>query len=228
MSDAREIVSVVPVRGGSKGLPDKNTRCLGGLPLYLRAALQGERTVGRCIITTDIDEILSATMPSNTSVIRRSEQLAEDDTLMAPVLFDLIERCELQSATIVLLQATSPLRLDSDINAALDMFSTSQFDLVMSVSRKDSEVLKYGTLEDGRYAPFRDPQFCFANRQNLPPVYSSNGAVYVFSAQAFLESRGFPASSIGALEMPEERSFDIDTLEDFLRAEAAFRDRNAD
>lgn len=210
-----ELVVVVPVRAGSKGLPGKNLLSLAGLPLYLHAVKQGLRIAGRVIITTDIDEILQADLPVGCEVCPRPAALANDSTPMAPVIAHLIKDMGLQDHTLVLLQATTPLRADCDVRAAITLHGEQRHDLVMSVVASDCSVLKYGLLEGDNFSAMRDPVHCFANRQQLPSVYAPNGAVYVFTASAFIKESGFPIRKIGAVEMPDQRSIDIDSSDDF-------------
>lgn len=211
----QKLIAIVPVRAGSKGFPGKNTQVLEGIPLYLRAAIQGIRTTGRSLISTDIEEILQSEPPNHIEVSRRSDQLSADDTPMESVLKHIIESKSLHGHTIVLLQATSPLRRDADIQQAIELYNSGCHDLVMSVVKKDKGILKYGTLKDGCFEALRDPSFCFQNRQRLPDVYAPNGAVYVFSARKFIEAGGFPTDNMGAVQMAPEHSLDIDTQEDF-------------
>lgn len=214
-----DAIAVVPVRAGSKGLPGKNLMPLDGVPLYLHAVRQGLRTVGRVILSTDIAEIDEADLPEGCTLCRRPEHLAADDTPMAAVIEHLIVERSLQGATIVLLQATSPLRLDQDIQKAMTLFREGGHDMVLSVVERDRGVLKYGTLENNRFTAMREQVFCFYNRQHLPPVFGPNGAVYVFQAQRFLDVNGFPSERIAAFDMPADRSVDIDTLEDLHHVE---------
>lgn len=210
-----DAIAVVPVRAGSKGLSSKNLMPLDGVPLYLRAVRQGLRTVGRVLLSTDIVEINEVDLPDGCTLCRRPEHLADDDTPMAAVIEHLIVERSLQDATIVLLQATSPLRVDQDIQKAMALFLEGGHDMVLSVVKRDRGVLKYGTLENNRFTAMREQAFCFYNRQQLPPVFGPNGAVYVFQAQGFLDVNGFPSERIGAFDMPADRSADIDTMEDF-------------
>lgn len=212
--ECNNLVAVVPVRAGSKGLPGKNTLPLAGLPLYQHAVRQGVRTVGRVLLSTDIDEISDSNTMEGCRLIRRPAALGTDDTPMEEVIRHLIESESLWGCTLVLLQATTPLRSDDDITAALALYWTGEYDLVMSVVECEREVLKYGTIEGNHFTAMRDSSFCFQNRQQLPPVFGPNGAVYVFSADKFMASGGFPTRRIGAVKMPPERSMDIDTAED--------------
>lgn len=218
-SNICDTFAVVPIRAGSKGLPGKNVMPLDGVPLYLRAVWQGLRTVGRVLLSTDIAEIDEANLPEGCILCRRPANLAGDKTPMAAVIEHLIFERSLQGATIVLLQATSPLRQDHDIQKAMAMFREGGRDMVLSVVERDRDVLKYGTIEDNTFTAMREQAFCFYNRQQLPPVFSPNGAVYVFAANRFLEAKGFPSERIGAIEMPVDRSADIDTLDDLRLVE---------
>ena len=128
-------------------------------------------------------------------------------------------------AWVVLLQATSPLRMPSDIGAALDLFARGGFDLVLSATRADSGVLKWGRAAGAEFVPLSDPAHCFANRADLPPVYRPNGAVYVFDADWFRASGTLAGGRIGMVEMPPERAADIDNSEDFAKVEAQLRAR---
>lgn len=218
-SQHKGLVAVVPVRAGSKGLPGKNMRHIDDLPLYLRAVHQGLRTIGRVVLSTDIVEITQKNLPECCTLCLRPAELAADNTPMASVITHLIETHNLHDYTLVLLQATSPLREDFDIYTAIALHEEGRHDLVMSVVDSDPSILKYGTLSDGDFTAMRDPSHCFQNRQSLPMIHKPNGSVYVFTAASFMSSDGFPIGRIGAIEMPCNRSFDIDTLDDFLYVE---------
>lgn len=215
-----DTVALVPVRRGSKGLPGKNERLLAGVPLHARAVAQGLRTAARCVLSTDIPALLSAPQDERCCVLARPPALAADDASMDGVIAHVIDALDLRRHVIVLLQATSPLRVDADVEAALALHRAGGFELVMSTTRADASVLKWGTLEDGRYVPVSDPAYCFRNRQSLPAVFRPNGAVYVFTAEDFLRNGGLATDRIGAIAMPPERSVDIDSEADFARAEA--------
>lgn len=213
--------AVIPLRAGSKGLPGKNTRLLAGKPLY-RHAVDAALEAGayRVILTTDIPEVMSASYPLAVQTIQRPLALCGDAVPMAPVLSHALQAAACEG-TVVLLQATSPMRQASDIQAALHVFASGQHELVMSVTEADRGVLKWGRLDGDRFMPLSEPAFCFANRQSLPPVVRPNGAVYVMNAEWFLKRGSFVSERIGVLQMSAERSQDIDTLADFERCEAS-------
>lgn len=219
----QDMIALVPVRAGSKGLPGKNCMDLNGLPLYEHAINQGLRTVGQVVLSTDIKDISNKVLPHGCEFCRRPTDLAADDTPMEDVIRYVITKNDLFKKTVILLQATSPLRADIDIYKAIELFKTSDYDMVLSVVKKDRSVLKYGSLEGSTFTSMRNNRFCFFNRQELPEVYGPNGAVYVFKADKFLELNGFPSKKIGAIEMPMERSTDIDSRADLDLIRQSFK-----
>jgi N-acylneuraminate cytidylyltransferase len=213
--------AVIPLRAGSKGLPGKNTRGLAGKPLYRHAVdLALAAGASRVILSTDIPELLTAAVPPGVQTLERPADLCGDAVPMAPVLMQALQATKC-AGTVVLLQATSPLRQVDDVSAALALFETGQFELVMTVTDADRGVLKWGRTEGERFVPLSDPAHCFSNRQSLPPVVRPNGAVYVMNAQWLLAHGSFVSDRIGCVQMSPERSLDIDTLADFERCEVA-------
>lgn len=213
--------AVIPLRGGSKGLPGKNTRSLAGKPLYRHAVdLALAAGASRVLISTDIPEVLAAELPHSVEALHRPPELCGDTVPMAPVLVHALQTAKVQGP-VVLLQATSPLRQVADVQAALQRLATGAFDLVMSVTDAERSVLKWGQVQpDGSFVPLSSPEHCFANRQSLPPVYKPNGAVYAMLAQWFIEQQSFVSERIGTVVMPPERSFDIDNMADFVLCES--------
>lgn len=214
-----EIVAVVPVRAGSKGLPNKNIMEFNGLPLYMRTVYQALRITNKVLISTDIDEIIKRKPPKGCLVDKRPKNLAKDDVKMSSVLSYIIKKHNLNNKVILLLQATSPLRSDQDILSAIELFKTKKYDLVFTVKEQKNEVLKYGIIKNNSYHPLSHSKFLFENRQYLPIVYGHNGAVYIFSANDFLKNNNFPNNNIGSILMSSKRSIDIDNLKGFMEAE---------
>ncbi|MEY4755719.1 MAG: hypothetical protein RJA34_617 [Pseudomonadota bacterium] len=213
--------AIIPLRAGSKGLLGKNTRVLAGKPLYVHAVdVALAAGAARVVISTDIAQVLEAQLPDRVEALARPPELCGDQVPMAPVLVHALQASE-SSGTVVLLQATSPLRHRDDVMAALRVFDAGDYELVMSVTEADRGVLKWGRLDGSRFVPLSEPAFCFSNRQSLPPVVRPNGAIYVFQAEWFVRRGGFETEHMGVIEMPAQRSLDIDSLADFERCEAA-------
>ena len=211
----KKYISIIPIRAGSKGLISKNTLHIMGKPLYMYTLEQALNHTDQSIISTDIESIFLKEFPSNVKIVRRKKHLAKDNTPLSDVLTDLFKSYGLEDYIAVLLQATSPLRNDEDINNAIKMYDTNKYSMVMSIVQKDSKILKYGLVKDKIYEPIYDNSSVFMNRQDLPMVYSPNGAIYIFSIKDYLINNIYPTSKIGAYLMPKSRSIDIDRQKDF-------------
>lgn len=216
-----KIIAFVPARGGSKGLPLKNIRKINGIPLYqLSVSCAIEAGIGEIYVSTDIPEIIDS--DNNDFIVsKRPMDLSSDDASMGEVLNNFVNEHIEHSVIMVLLQPTSPLRTLANVKSALELFHAGNFNMVLSVTETDRTCLKYGQLEGSNFKALSNPEFCFANRQQLPAVYKPNGAIYVFSSEMFRDSVEFSSINIGAIIMEPEASYDIDNLEDFQKCERA-------
>ena len=211
-----KFVSVIPLRAGSKGIKNKNLQLINGEPLYIRAIKQAERVTEKCIVNTDIDEILNKSFTPNIKIYKRDKKYSQDSSQMYEVLNDLFYNIDLRNKIIVLLQATSPLRNDSDIKKAMEIYKSGKYSLVLSVKKAKSNILKFGFSENNQFIPI-NTNYLFQNRQSLPDVFSPNGAIYIFSVKDFLKHNFFPTQNIGFHEMSLERSIDIDSYDDLKK-----------
>lgn len=213
--------AVIPMRAGSRGLPNKNLLPLAGKPLFWHTLLQAQQAgASQAWITTDIERLeLPPALTLPVQVLARPASLATHDTPMLPVLLHLLANTPV-AGTLVLLQPTSPLRQSSDIEQALALHQRGEYDLVMSVTHADSGVLKWGQLQGERFVPLGSPEMCFANRQSLPPVVKPNGAVYVFNAEWLRQHQSLATPRSGVVVMPAQRSQDIDNAQDMADCEA--------
>lgn len=221
--NSSEIVAVVPLREGSKGLPNKNVMEFNGIPLFLHTVQQALRITEKVFITTNIQDIINAKLPNGSILDKRPKALSHDNVKMSSVISYMINQYKLVNKIILLLQATSPLRSDNDILNTIELFKTNNYDLVFTIKQQKSETLKYGTLENNSYSSLSQTKFLFENRQLLPDVYGHNGAVYLFYAADFLKNGDFPTNNIGAVVMPQDRSIDIDDIKSFIKAENIFK-----
>ena len=179
-----DIYALIPIREGSKGLKKKNLAKIDGIPLYLRAVNQALRITNNCIINTDIKEVIEKKFDANIQIYKRDKKFAEDSTSMNMVLKDLFANVNLKDKVILLLQATSPLRLDKDIEEAIKIYNSGKFSIVLSVNKVNSSALKQGYISNQEFIPINN-QLLFCNRQDLPNLYAPNGAIYIFSVKDF-------------------------------------------
>ncbi|MFC3095062.1 acylneuraminate cytidylyltransferase family protein [Alteromonas sediminis] len=217
------IVSIIPARGGSKGLPRKNVQMLAGKKLIgwtIEASL-GAKMVTRTVVSSDDIEILSYASEYDVECISRPSELATDTASSESVILHSIEHLELKhSDTLVLLQPTSPLRNAAHIDAALQSFTTSICDSLISVKSMDNKILK-GFYEngDGFIVPLSDPAFPFMARQQLPKTFMSNGAIYIVNVGNFVKTGSLMSQRTGYFLMDDAESADIDTQYDLENIE---------
>lgn len=217
MNFKNNYIAIVPFRSGSKGLKNKNFLTINREPLWRRAVMQGYRVCENILYSTDyyMDDHEKVNLPGIYD--HRPKHLASDHSTMTDLVLYLIKKYSLEQKNLVLLQPTSPMRSDANILSAIKLFDSGGFKMVFSTVEKDRKALKYGFVSaDNEFRSINNPDYCFANRQSLPKLFGPNGAVYVFSANEFLSSTGFPTSGIGASEMTKLESMDIDTKADYL------------
>lgn len=223
------IIAVVPARGGSKGVVRKNLRDVGGVPLVGHAvrAGRGATSLAACIVSTDDAEIADVARAHGGSVpFMRPAALAEDATPTAPVLRHAVEWYEgehgCQVLAVVTLQPTTPLRNGTDIDSAVALFLASQphADSLISVCEAGEHHPLTLYFADGGYL---DPLLKGLNpttrRQDFPPVYWRNGAIYI-TRRDLLFSHGRVVSDRPlSYQMPKLRSANIDEPFDLELAE---------
>jgi N-acylneuraminate cytidylyltransferase len=226
MIGGRSVLAVVTARGGSKGLPRKNLVPFRGAPLIawtIRAA-QAAPAIDRLILSSDDPEIIETARALGCEApFRRTPELASDTAASIDVLLDAAERVPGHDI-VVLLQPTSPLRTADDIEATLAVMAETGAPGAVSVSEAPCHpYLIFRRDAAGRLSPFVEkPADMGWRRQDLPPAWRVNGAVYAADlAWLRVERTLCKAGETAANEMPVERSIDIDTLEDLQAAERA-------
>jgi CMP-N,N'-diacetyllegionaminic acid synthase len=218
-------LALVPARGGSKGIANKNLRTLGGLSLVAHAieCAQLCKGVSRIVVSTDSAEIADVARAHGADVpFLRPAELAQDDTPMWPVVRHAVEAVGGEHEFVVLLDPTSPGRLPSDVDAALERLrSVPEADGIVGVSVPDFNPIWVCVVErDGYLAPLIEGDV-YARRQDVPPVFRINASLYVWRT-SFVH-REHDAWQNGRLlmhEIPDERAFHIDAPQELERAEA--------
>jgi CMP-N,N'-diacetyllegionaminic acid synthase len=217
------LTALIPVRGGSKGIPDKNLREVGGMSLLERAirfAKQSPR-VDRVIVSTDdarmqdMAQRFGAASPS-----LRPPHLATDAATTADVAAHVLAECGVNQGYLLVLQATSPLRQLADLEALCALMEKSEAEACVSVVAVDEpRPEKMKRVVDGRIEPYLAQSF-EGPRQALPQPYRLNGAFYVIALDAFRRDRKFIPKGTLAHVMPEDRSHNLDGMIDLRILEA--------
>lgn len=227
------LLGLIPARGGSKGLPGKNIRPLAGVPLIgwtLRAAGQSG-VLERVLVSTDSPEIAAVAGSLGAAVPwLRPAELAEDLSPSIDFVLHALDRLKADEGwepdAVMLLQPTSPFRSADSIRRAAEAFVAAGSDSLVSVSPVETHPWSCYFLEaDGRLKRAVPGAPEVLRRQDLPPSYAPDGSIYITTPRLLRERRGFLEPGTIAFLTPPGESADIDTEEDFARAEAAVRSR---
>jgi CMP-N,N'-diacetyllegionaminic acid synthase len=221
-----EILGIIPARGGSKGVPLKNRRLVAGKPLIqysIDAALRSKRLT-MVVVSTDDPAIREIAHASGVEVIDRPAHMAGDTSPVIDAVRHALETLETNGRSkpqaIVLLQPTAPLRTCEDIDRAIELFYDKGLNPVCSVSRcEDNHPARMYTLDEtGALAPFMT-ELAVLRRQDLPPVYHRNGALYVFGQQE-LAGGQIIVPGMTPYVMDARKSLNVDTDLDLLILDA--------
>ncbi|MBB1513207.1 acylneuraminate cytidylyltransferase family protein [Tessaracoccus sp. MC1627] len=223
-------VCVIPVRGGSKGIPRKNLLPIAGKPLVVWTIEQALAVPGlRVIVSTEDAEIAAVSRDAGAEVIDRPTELAQDTTASEPVIghaiATLTERGE-RPDVVMFLQATSPVRLPGTLARALAEFEASGADSLLSVVPETPFLWNPGHPATADYDFTRRPR-----RQDIAPAgmkYRENGSLYVTRTEIYETLHNRLGGHIELFVLDEVEAIDIDTPADFARAEQVLRSIDAD
>ena len=211
MATPADVLTIIPARGGSKGIPRKNLAMLGGRPLvaWTIEASRTSRYVTRTVVSTEDAEIAKVARGWGASVRDRPLDLAGDDVSSHRVVEDAVAWAG-PPDVLVLAHPTSPVRTAADFDGCVGLVLDG-FYAAVSVHEPDRHPYHMITLlPDGR-ARFREPdRRPLPPRQRLPKVYAENGAVYAADYEYWVAHNGFWGPETMGYVMPRERSADID------------------
>lgn len=219
------ILYLIPARKGSKGLPGKNIKLLGGKPLIeysIDFALNNLKIDDELCISTNDEAVIEIAKCKGMSIpFIRPEELATDNASSYDVIIHAINHYEKLNQTfeaVLLLQPTSPFRIQDDF---INLIKEYSVDTDMVVSVKLAKENPYFTLFEENSEGFLNKSKIgdFERRQDCPEVYAFNGSMYLINIASFKKSRISEFKNIKKITMPEERSVDIDTLADWTLAE---------
>lgn len=219
---------IIPARSGSKGLPGKNTKLLNGKKLleYTFEAACNAKLLDKVILSTDCPLIAETAYPYRVQVpFIRPPHLATDTTPTAEVMRHAIEffdRCGEYFDFIVLLQPTVPFRMAGFVDACIKHFIVNNADSFFSARKVPHEFNPHWVFETGANGFLHlatGEQQPVTSRQLLPPAYARDGSVYIFKADAIRNGSNMYGQRITFLENNNQWHINIDTMEDWIKAE---------
>jgi CMP-N,N'-diacetyllegionaminic acid synthase len=225
-----KILVLIPARGGSKRVPGKNIRPLGGQPLIVWSIDVARDIPGICDVLVSTDDPEIAEVARNAEVLvpwLRPEKLATDTTSSVDVCLHALDWYEEKYGKVdglMLLQPTSPFRSRDSILRGIELFRLHQHCPVIGVSAAESHPMWCFEIEEGTMRPFIESAGLSMRSQDLPPAYVINGSFYLISPEGLRKLKSFYSESAVPLviDAPEE-SLDIDTEWDLKLAEAIFK-----
>jgi len=211
-----KIIAIIPARGGSKGIPRKNIKLLAGKPLVaysIETALKSKH-LDKVIVSTEDDEIAEVSKRYGAKIIERAADLAKDDIpteLVIEHTIDYLKEKERYSPDyIVLLQPTSPLRDEKDIDHAIETILDEKADSLLSVYENDRFY-----WDRTKNTPLNYDYRVRCRRQEKKWELVENGSIYITKRKLFLNKRNRLGGKITTYLMPKWKSFEIDEPLDF-------------
>ena len=221
------VLALVPARGGSKGIPEKNVRPLAGQSLlhYAAQAASASGVVDRSVLSTDSERVAAEGRRAGLEVpFMRPAALAQDDTPMLPVVEHAVAALAetgWEPEIVVLLQPTSPLRTGEHIRAAVQALRDTRADSVVTVVELPRHLSPdyVMRIEQGRLVPFLPEGERITRRQDARPAFVRDGTAYVFWTKTLREMRSIYGHHCHPIVVAPNQSITIDTPEDWEAAE---------
>jgi CMP-N,N'-diacetyllegionaminic acid synthase len=223
-----KILAIIPARGGSKGVPGKNIKLLNGKPLLAytaEIALQSQHLT-EVIVSTEDKQIMEVAKSLGLQLpFSRPMALAQDNTPTIDVIVHALQWYGSQSIffdAVCLLQVTSPFRTLEFLNKAIEKFTASGCDSLVSVQRVPHEYNPHWTFEvneNGNLKIATGENEIISRRQELPVAYHRDGSIYITKTEVLLQQHSLYGKSIAFIESEPESYVNIDTLQDWKKAE---------
>lgn len=214
-------ITIIPARGGSKGVVGKNVRDLSGIPLIAHSILDAQEAqlVDKVYVSTDAPEIAEVSHSYGAEVIYRPAELASDTASSESALIHALSEIEKTGVSldlVVFLQCTSPIRAGADIDRAITKLQTENADSLLSVSPSHRFLWEEvdGVAKSINY-DYRNRQ----RRQDMKQQYVENGSIYIFKSWVLQDLKNRLGGKISMFLMSEAAGWEIDSILDFEIAE---------
>ena len=213
-------IAIIPARGGSKRLFNKNVLTLGGIPLFVHSILYAQKNsaiIDEIYVSTDDATIKKIALHYGAKVIDRPKSLSGDFEPTVSALKHVLESIEDEVKNVILLQATNPLRPENLLKEAFETYQKGNQDSLFTVSRNYQ---KLGKIEVNQFIPFN---YEIGQRsQDLEPLYFENGLLYISKAKLIIEGNIISKDAFPYEIDPLFAAIDIDNQEDLDYAEYLF------
>jgi len=225
--NGKSVLAIIPARGGSKGIPGKNTKLLGNKPLigWTIEVAKKSKFIDRIIVSTDSIEIASIAKKYGAEFpFIRPSKLASDEASGTDVILHTLQWFEENDKKydyFILLQPTSPFRKVNHINSALyTLINNQEAHTLVSVKIVDESPYWMKEIDERGFLKYyvSDAEQ-YPNRQDLPNIYIVNGAIYICKWEVFLQEKSFYKQNCLPYIMDTIASMDLDNMDDWNYAE---------
>ena len=223
----KNVLAIIPARGGSKGIPGKNIREFAGKPLIvhsIEASLQCP-LVSRTVVSTDDDKIAEISKAHGAEVIKRPNELAADTSLVIDAIRHAVRKVEEEGEDVdivILLEPTSPLRRLEDLEKCIQVLLENKADSVATFTDAHVSPNRLWRVSDDVVEPYIEGAVPWLPRQKQPKAYELTGQIYGLSKRVLFENEDSISTLSGRIFpviTPRETALDIDTELDFIMAE---------
>lgn len=223
-----KVLGLIPARGGSKGIPGKNKKLLGGHPLLhytVQAGLQSTKLETLIFSSEDVELMTLASALGVSVPFQRPQSLAEDTSGSLGVVQHALQFMQSQGKhydAVCLLQVTNPFRTAQLIDDAVTAFAKANTDSLVSVLKVPHEYNPHWVFEatgEGKLRIATGEKEIIKRRQDLPDAYIRDGAIYITKSEVLLEQNSLYGSSISYIESDPAWHVNIDTMADWNKAE---------
>jgi N-acylneuraminate cytidylyltransferase len=210
-------IVIIPARGGSKRLPQKNIKFLGQIPLLAHSILYAQANndiVDEIYVSTDDEQIKQVALQFGAKIINRPQSLSGDLEPTVSALKNVLEQIDDEVENVILLQATNPLRPTNLLREAFEIYKEKKIDSLFTVSQNHQ---KLGKIENDKFIPFN---YTIGQRsQDLEPLFYENGLLYISKTKLILEDKILSENAFPLKMNHIFAKVDIDDQNDFDYAE---------
>jgi len=228
----KTFLAIIPARGGSKGLPGKNIKELCGKPLIawsIDAALKS-KYIDEVVVSTDYQDIADIAKKYGANVpFLRPDELASDTATSFDAVKHTIDfyKNEFQKEFdyIILLEPTSPLREDSDINSAIEKLLNSKATSIVGISKTEDQNPAFLVKKDDHdfLYGYENKEMKVVRRQDIEAIYFFEGTIYISRTDILLNKKTFYHQETIGYDVPKYKSLEIDDMDDFIMVEALMK-----
>jgi CMP-N,N'-diacetyllegionaminic acid synthase len=228
--ERKNVIAIIPARGGSKGIKNKNLRNLAGKPLIKHSIDYAKQSkyIDKIIVSTDSENIRKLALSENVIVIERPDEISGDKALVVDairhVIIELEEKEKYNVDIIVLLECTSPIKSVEEIDQAINILINEQADSVATFKETAISPNRFWKIENSLLAPFIEGTNPFLPRQMQPVGYELTGQVYALTASVLNLNPDSISILLGKIYpiITKTEVIDIDNEIDLLIAEKIF------